>query len=127
MQPLESRTHPLRLLCPDTEPEQVHFLGERSRISEYSVVIGLGIEFAIAKDKYPACSTESANVGKEIEMIERDLESLQASHRKAGHGAVVAIRKRPEGRINIRNQDLSHIIFECRRHVLHGLKHFGRT
>src|SRR5208283_148032 len=110
-QSLESRTHSLRLLCPDTHPQQVHFLGKRSRISKYAVVIGLGIQFPVPKHEHPTSSAESANIGKEIEMIQRNLERLHSSHQKARHGAVVAIRKCPEGRINIRNQDLCHIIF----------------
>src|SRR5271157_6071455 len=127
MQSLESRAHSLRLICPDTHPEQVHFLGERSRISKYSVVVGFGIQFPIAKDEHPARSTESANVGKEIEVIERYLKCLHASHRKACHCTMIAIRECPKGRINKRNQGLRYIILKRRRHFLHRLHHFGRT
>ena len=127
MQSLQSRTHSLRFICPDTQPKQVHSLCERSRIGKHSVVIGLGIEFSIAYNEHPACSTESPNVGKEVQMIQGDLKRLHASHGKACHGAVVAIRKCPEGRINVGNQDLCHIIFKRGCHLLHRLQHFGRT
>src|SRR5439155_8468043 len=93
VQPQESRPHPFRLFCPYTDPEQVDFLRECGGISKYAVVVGLGIEFAVAKDEHPARSTESADVGKEIEMIERDLERLHAAHGESGHRAVIAIGK----------------------------------
>ena len=60
-------------------------------------------------------------------MIQCDLEGLHASHGKAGHGTVIAVRKRSEGRINEGDQGLRHIVFERRGHVLHRLQHFGRS
>ena len=108
-------------------PEQMHFLGERGRIGKYTVVIGLRIQFPVPKHQHPARSAESSDVGEKVEMIQCDLEGLHASHGKAGHGTVIAVRKRSEGRINEGYQGLRHIVFERRGHVLHRLQHFGRT
>ena len=62
----------------------------------------------------PAGSAESANVREKIEMIQRDLERLHSSHRKTGHGSIIAIRECSEGRINVGNQNLDHVVFERR-------------
>ena len=40
---------------------------------------------------------------------------------------MISIRKCSERRINVGNEDLRHVIFERRSHVLHRLQHFGRT
>jgi len=80
---LESCTHSFRLIGSDPEPEQVHFPGECSGIGERSVIVGFGIQFAIAQHEHAAGSTEAADVGEEIEMIQRDLESLHTTHREA--------------------------------------------
>src|SRR5205823_10564386 len=76
---------------------------------------------------HPACATESANVGKEIEMIESNLECLHPSHRKTGHRTMIAIRKSAESRIDVGNQCLRNIIFECGRHIAHGFHHLRRA
>src|ERR1044071_7803473 len=98
MKSLKSCAHSLRLYRSDAEPEQGHFLGECSRIGKYPVVILLGIHFPIPQ--HPAGSAESADVGIEIEMIQRDLKRLHSSHRKASHRTVIAIRERPVSSIN---------------------------
>ena len=46
--------HSLRFLRADAEPEHMHFLRERRRIGEYTVVIGLRIEFPLAEHERPA-------------------------------------------------------------------------
>src|SRR6185436_7086687 len=112
MKSLNSCTHSLRLYSSDAQPEQAHFLGECGRIGKYPVVIALGIQFPVPKHEHPARSAESTDVGKEIEMIQRDLERLHSSHRKAGHRPVIAIRNRPEGLVNEWNQGLRDILFE---------------
>ena len=60
-------------------------------------------------------------------MIEGHLERLHAAHRQPGHGAMIAIRQRPEMRINKWNQCLCHIVFKGRRHLLHRLHHLRRA
>src|SRR5215469_8368958 len=104
MKPLEPCAHPLRLYRSDTHPEQVYFLGECRRIGKDTVVIGLGIHLAVSE--HAARSTESTNVRKEIEMIQRDLERLHASHGKARHRAVIAVRNRSVCFVNEWNQRL---------------------
>src|SRR5215216_3398550 len=100
MKSLKSSAHSLRLDRSDPHPEQVHFLGECSRVGKYPVVIGLWIHFPIPK--HSARATESADIGKEIEMIERDLEGLHSSHRQASHRPVIAVRNRSVGLVNER-------------------------
>jgi hypothetical protein len=48
-------------------------------------------QFPIPEDEHSARSTECANVGKEIEMVQRDLERLHSSHGQASHSAMIAI------------------------------------
>src|SRR6266550_3518328 len=127
MEPFQASTHSFRLLCPDAQPQQMHLLRECGRVSKYTVVISLGIELSVSQHEHPASSTETSNVGEEIKMIERNPERLHSSHGKAGHRAVIAIGECPEGRINVRNEDLSHIVFEGCRHLLHCVQHFGRS
>src|SRR5918996_747493 len=104
MKSLKSCAHPLRLYRSDTHPQQMHFLGECRRIGKYPIVIGLGIKFPVSQ--HSTGSTESTDVRKEIEMIQRDLERLHSSHRKAGHRPVITVWNRPEGFINKWNQGL---------------------
>jgi|KBSSwiStaDraftv2_1062776.scaffolds.fasta_scaffold07904_8 AraC-like DNA-binding protein len=40
---------------------------------------------------------------------------------------MIAICDRPEGRIDVRNQNLRHMVFERRSHFLHVPQHFGRA
>src|SRR6185503_14078726 len=125
MKSLKSCAHSLRLYSSNPNPEQVHFPGECSRIAEYPVVVSLWIHFPIPQ--HPARSAESADVGKEIEMIQRDLKRLHSSHRKASHRTVIAIRERPVSFINEWNQGLSDIVCKRRRHALHRLQSFSGT
>ncbi len=113
------------LAVPDAEPQQMDFFGKGGGILEYAVVVGFGIEFAISEHKHTAGPAESPDVGKEIQMIECDLESLHSPHGKASHGAMIAIGKCPKVGIDIRDQRQRDIIFKRCGHVLHGLQHFG--
>src|SRR5215831_11007110 len=117
MEAQQARTHSFWLVRSDAQPQQMHLLCECGGIGKYAVVIRPGIEFPVAEDEHPSSSAESANVGEEIKMIEGDLEGLHSSHRKPRHGTVIAIRKCPESRINIRDQNFSYIVFECGCHV----------
>ena len=128
VQSLESCAHSLRLVGSDAEPEQVHLLGECRRINEHSVVVGLGIQFPISEHEHPARSTEAANVREQIHVIKRDLERLHATHREAGHGAMVAIRKCAEVGVDKRDEGLGHIVFKGRRQRTtgHGFIGIGR-
>src|SRR5215475_5142075 len=87
VQSLESCAHSFWLIRSYAKPEQLHSLGEYCRISKHSVVVGLGIEFSISEHEHPARSTETANVRKEIQMIQRDLERLHATQNNAAIGA----------------------------------------
>src|SRR6476646_395216 len=111
MKSLKSRAHSLRLYRSDAQPEQEHLPGECIGISKCSVEIRFGIEFPVPRREHPARSAESADVRKEIEMIQCDLKRLHSSHRKPSHRPVNAIRNRPEGLVNIWNQSLRDIIF----------------
>ena len=84
----------------------MHFFGEHGRISKDSVVVGLRIQFSIPRHEHPPGSAEAANIREQVQMIQRDLERLHASHREASHCAMIAISERPEGLINEWNQDL---------------------
>src|ERR1044071_7706065 len=91
MQFLESCAHSLRLIGSNTEPEQMHFLGKRCWVSEHSVVVGLGIQFAIPEHEHTTRSAEASDVREEIQMTQRDLVGLHTSHRETCHGAMVAV------------------------------------
>src|SRR5581483_1235148 len=125
VQVLQPGPHALGLLSPDAQPEQVHLLPERRRIRKGAVVIRLWIERLPAE--HAACATESADVRKRFEMIQRDLEGLHAAHREAGHRAMIAVREGAEGGIDKRNERLRHVVAECGGHVLHRLQPVRRA
>src|SRR5262245_19237161 len=101
MKTLKSCTHSLRLYRSDADPEQVYFPGAGCGISKYSVIIGLRVKFLVAH--HPARATESTDVREEVEMIQRNLERLHASHRKPCHRPVIAVGNGSVGLINERN------------------------
>ncbi len=84
MQSLNSGAHVLRFYSANAEPKQAHFLGEGGRIGKHSAVIGLRVQFPAAKYQGSVSSTESADIGKEIEMIERNLKCRHGGQRYSG-------------------------------------------
>src|SRR5271166_1681654 len=112
MQSQKPLTHSFGLIRPHTNPEQMDFFIERCRIGKNAAVIRLWIKLPVSKHEHPTCATKSANVGKEIQMVQCDLEGLHSSHGKAGHRAMITIRKGTEGRVDVGDQDLGHIILE---------------
>src|SRR5579863_2069892 len=93
VQSFQARAHTLGFSCADADPEQMHFFGKRAGVRKYAVVIGFGIELAVSKHEHTASPAESSDVGEEIQMIKRDLESLHSAHGEARHSAMIAIRK----------------------------------
>src|SRR5690348_14984672 len=102
------------------------FFCKRGWIGKDSVKIGLWIELAVPEHQRTSGTAKSADVGEEIEMIQSDLKRLHSTHRKAGHGAMIAIGQRAEVGINVWNKRLGYVVLESRRHVLHRLHHFRR-
>src|SRR5437879_7988240 len=120
VQPLKACAHSLRLGCPHSDPQQMHFLCERGRICKHAIVVGFGIQLPVSKHEHAACSAESSDVGKEIQMIKCDLESLHSAHGKTGHGAMIAIRQcakvgidvdRKSTRLNSSHRCISYAVF----------------
>src|SRR3569833_413345 len=109
VQSLEPGTHSLWLPSTHTQPEEVDLPGEGRRLSEHPVIVRLRIELAI-REHEAAGATESADVGEQVEMMQRDLKSLHAAHREAGHRTMIAIGAGSEIRVDIRNQGLRHVI-----------------
>src|SRR5690606_567721 len=97
MEAPDTLAHPLGFCRSDAEPQYVDFLCERLRIREDAVVVDLRVELAIPKHERAAGTAEAADVRKQIEVVERDLEGLHPAHRKAGHRAIVPIGQRTEG------------------------------
>ena len=64
----------------------------------------------------PARPAEAADVGEQIEMLERDLERLHAAHGEPGHRPVLAVRDRAIGRVDHRDQVLDHHVLERAEH-----------
>src|SRR5579884_4176671 len=102
----------------------MHPFCKRRWVSKRSVEVCFWIEGMVAQHECSAA--ESADIREQIEMVEGDLIRLKAAHRKAGHGPVVAVRKRPEGRVNVWNERLCQVVLKCLRILLHGAHHFRR-
>ena len=114
VQPDDAGVHHGRFLSPTPIHSTCTLLGERCWIGHRAVVSGLHVELLSCRASHHAArAAESSNVGEEIEMVERDLKSLHAAHRKAGHGAMIAIGDGPEVRIDIRNQRLCQVVFKA--------------
>src|SRR5579884_1187274 len=103
----------------------MHPFCKRRWVSKRSVEVSFWVEGMVAHHECSAA--ESADIREQIEMVKGDLIRLKAAHRKAGHGAVVAVRKRPEGRINVWDERLRQVVLKCLRILLHGAHHFRRA
>src|ERR1700724_3159094 len=63
VQPLKACAHTLRLGCPHSDPQQMHFLCERGRICKHAAVVCFGIQLPVSKHEHGLCSAESSDVG----------------------------------------------------------------
>src|SRR3954469_7487204 len=80
--------HSLRFLRTNTEPEQVDFASEGRGVAERAVVVLLRLKRVLAQER--AAAAETADVGKQVEMIQGDVKCFHAAHRQPGHGTVIA-------------------------------------
>src|SRR4051812_40950090 len=103
----QARTHSLRLLRTYTQPKQMDFTSERRGITEGPVVITLRIELFLSRQERTA-TAEAADVREQIEVIQGDLEGFHPTQRQSGHRAMIAVRFRPKGCINERNERSRH-------------------
>src|SRR5450756_140390 len=76
----DAGTHLSGLFGSHTDPQQVDPFRKGRWISECSVEGCLHIQLLSVHHQQPACTTESADIGEEIEMVEGDMEGLHAAH-----------------------------------------------
>ena len=123
----DTRMHHRGLVRSNADPEQMNAFGKCLRIGQRSVKVGLRIESSAAAHHLHRRPAEPSNVREHLQVIERNLEGLHASHRKARHRAVIAVGNGSEVRIDIGNQNPSQIVFKRQRTLLHRLHHLGRA
>ena len=92
----------------------LHLLVELVRVGHDAAVGRLRVEGGAAEAAAPAA--EAADVGEQVEVLERDLERLHAAHREPGHRAVLAVGDRAIGRVDHRDQVLDHHVLERAEH-----------
>ena len=110
---LDALVHP-PLGRADAQPEDAHPPVERVRVRHDAAVGRLRVEGGAAEAA--AAPAEAAEVGEQVEMLERDLERLHAAHREPGHRPALAVRDRPIGRVDHRDQVLDHHLLERAEH-----------
>jgi hypothetical protein len=88
---LESILHHRGFVRTHANPQQMDSLRERGGIGQRAMKIRFGIECTVTQHELTCRSAETANVREQVQMIECYLECLHASHREAGHGAMIAI------------------------------------